>query len=77
MTTFEITVNNKTETIKAKHLGKGKYLVCKRKTCNFAQVNYIETLFGNTGQNQYKITQFYPTSEFAHQPVTQMVTKLN
>lgn len=47
MTEFEITVNGETEKIHAKHLGNGKYTVRHLKTCNFAEVKSIETLFGN------------------------------
>lgn len=74
MKTFDITVNGNSETIKAKHLGGGKFIVCKRKTCNFAQVNHIETLFGNSGNNTYRIKDFYPTSPYFNQNVEQSVT---
>ena len=65
MTEFEITVNGETENIHAKHIVGGNYLVRKLKTCNFAQVKYIETLFGNDGQKLYRIKNFYPSSKYA------------
>lgn len=74
MKTFDITVNGNSETIKAKHLGGGKFIVCKRKTCNFAQVNHIETLFGDNGNNIYRIKDFYPSSPYYDQQVEQTVT---
>lgn len=74
MKTFDITVNGNSETIKAKHLGRGNFIVCKRKTCNFAQVNHIETLFGNNGNNTYRIKDFYPSSPYYGQKVEQSVT---
>ena len=76
MKTFEITVNGNTETIKAKHLGGGNFLVCKRKTCNNAEVKDIETLFGNNGNNTYRIKNFYPTSPYYNQQVEQTVTMI-
>lgn len=76
MKTFEITVNGNTETIKAKHLGGGEFIVCKRKTCNFAQVSHIETLFTNNGGNTYRIKDFYPTSPYHSQQVEQTVTMI-
>ena len=65
MTEFEITVNGKKETVHAKHIVNGNYLVRKLKTCNFAQVKYIETLFGDNGQKQFRIKSFYPSSQYA------------
>lgn len=82
MTEFEITVNGEKENIHAKHLGNGKYIVRRLKTCNFAEVKSIETLFGNDGNHQYRINGFYPTSKFAgipkvKQTVTKIKTKIN
>lgn len=65
MTEFEITINGEKEHIHAKYYGAGKYKVRKLKTCNFAQVKYIETLFGNDGQKLYRIKNFYPSSKYA------------
>ena len=66
MTEFEININGEKETVHAKHIVGGNYLVRKLKTCNFAQVKYIETLFGNDGQKVYRIKNFYPSSKYAH-----------
>ena len=74
MKTFEITVNGNTETIKAKHIVGGNFLVCKRKTCNNAQVKDIETLFGDNGNHTYRIKNFYPSSPYFNQNVEQTVT---
>lgn len=74
MKTFEITVNGNTETIKAKHIVGGNFLVCKRKTCNNAQVKDIETLFGDNGNYTYRIKNFYPSSPYFNQNVEQTVT---
>ena len=74
MKTFEITVNGNTETIKAKHIVGGSFLVCKRKTCNQAEVKYIETLFNNEGNHTYRIKSFYPSSPYYNQQVEQTVT---
>jgi hypothetical protein len=65
MTEFEITINGNKETIHAKHIVGGNYLVRKLKTCNFAQVKYIETLFGDGNQRMYRIKSFYPSSKYA------------
>lgn len=73
MKTFEITVNGNTETVKAKHIVGGNFLVCKRKTCNNAQVKYIETLFGDNGNHTYRIKNFYPSSPYFNQNVEQAV----
>lgn len=74
MKTFEITVNGNSETVKAKHIVGGNFLVCKRKTCNNAQVKYIETLFGDNGNRTYRIKNFYPSSPYFNQNVEQTVT---
>ena len=74
MKTFEITVDGNTETIKAKHIVGGNFLVCKRKTCNNAEVKYIETLFNDNGNHQYRIKSFYPTSPYYKRDVEQTVT---
>lgn len=66
MTEFEITINGEKEHIHAKHIVGGNYLVRKLKTCNFAQVKYIETLFGDNCQRMYRIKNFYPSSKYAH-----------
>ena len=66
MTVFEITVNGNKEIIHAKHIVNGHYLVKKNKTNNFAQVKYIETLYGNNCQKLYRIKNFYPSSKYAH-----------
>ena len=66
MTEFEITINGEKEHIHAKYYGGGKYKVRKLKTCNFAQVNEIETLFGDNMQHIYRIKNFYPSSKYAH-----------
>lgn len=78
MKTFEITVNGNTETIKAKHLGRGKYLVRQLKTpeLNKAEVNYIETLFNDNGNHTYRIESFYKTSPYYNQQVEQTVTMI-
>jgi len=73
MKTFEITVNGNSETVKAKHIVGGNFLVCKRKTCNNAQVKYIETLFGDNGNRTYRIKNFYPSSPYFNQNVEQTV----
>ena len=76
MKTFEITVNGNTETVKAKHIVGGNFLVCKRKTCNNAEVKYIETLFGDNGNHTYRIKNFYPSSPYYNQKVEQTVTMI-
>lgn len=76
MTEFEITVNGETENIHAKYYGAGKYKVRKLKTCNFAQVNEIETLFGDNMQRMYRIKSFYPSSKYAHDKNVKQEVKL-
>lgn len=76
MKTFEITVNGNTETIKAKHIIGGNFLVRKLKTSNNAQVRYIQTLFNNGGNYTYRIKNFYPSSPYFNQEVTQSVAMI-
>lgn len=74
MTEFEITVNGNKEMIHAKHIVNGNFLVRKLKTCNDAQVKYIETLFADNKSRQYRIKSFYPSSPYyGTEPVTQTV----
>jgi hypothetical protein len=77
MTEFEITVNGEKETIHAKHIVGGTYLVRKLKTCNNAQVKYIETLLGNEGQKSYRIRNFYPGSKHHSKTVKQEVRRVS
>lgn len=76
MTVFEITVNGNKETIHAKHIVNGHYLVKKNKTNNFAQVKYIETLYGNNCHKLYRIKNFYPSSPYYSQQAEQTVTMI-
>lgn len=76
MTKFEITINDTKETVKAKYLGNGEYKVRRLKTCNFAQVEYIETMFGNDGQKQFRIKSFYPSSKYAYMDNVDQKVKL-
>lgn len=76
MKQFEININGEKETIHAKHIVGGNYLVRKLKTSNFAQVKYIETLLANEGEHKFRIKSFYPGSKYANVENIQQEVKM-
>ena len=64
MVQFTVRINNGVyeDTIKAKYVGNGAYLVNKLKTGNKLDIHWIHTKVDNNGKMTYAIAALYPTS---------------
>lgn len=76
MTEFEITINGETETVHAKRIVNGTFLVKRLRTRNFSLVKYIVTKYDNDGVETYTIKTFYDDSKYHNRPITQKVIRI-